>query len=188
MAARLSQYLYICTKFYSNRLFIFSKKVEQSKFSSTDMILRLLIQTRLASTLHKATEHERLVQWVNRIVVKTTDTKFHELNKTATKNKRKTLHRNISVPKLDYIIKIHLKDPLIWNLSVLSRIFKIDEEIMKGILEYVKPMVFYIDHRHEDFKQLIEFSEVVDVERLQNDKTYLKTYYKFIDSGKNNID
>lgn len=69
-------------------------------------------------------------------------------------------------------IKLYTEDPLLWNPSILHRIFDLSEDECRNLLRYVQPMVMFGSRETEVVKQLQKTSYVVDVERLQNDKRY----------------
>lgn len=88
--------------------------------------------------------------------------------------------RTLTEETLDKLIRLHYQDPLVNNISTLSRVFKINESYCSEVVNFVKPLVYYQDNTVDDPRKLIKGAIVIDVERLQSDEGYLKTYKKIV--------
>lgn len=80
--------------------------------------------------------------------------------------------RNLSLEKLDRLVKFNTTDPLKWSPYTLSRIFRLPDNYCEQIVHYVKPMVRKLDSRSDEPQDLLKYFLVVDVARLKHDKTY----------------
>lgn len=90
------------------------------------------------------------------------------------------LARCLTFEKLGKLIKLHTSDPLIWNVSILSRIFKIREDYCDRLVNYVRPMVYLSTSRKDETKQLVNNPVVIDVARLKTDDDYLVIYKRIV--------
>lgn len=88
--------------------------------------------------------------------------------------------RNVSLDKLSKIIKYHLEDPLVWNASILSRIYKVHEEHCENLLRYVLPFLFYADFTMDQPKKLQKISVVIDVARFKRDPNYYEFFQRLV--------
>lgn len=88
--------------------------------------------------------------------------------------------RNLTHEKVKKITELHFEDPLVYNTSVLSRVFKIDERYCKEVVKFVRPLVYYGDSSVDEAKRLIKGAIVIDVDRLVSDEGYLMTYKRIV--------
>lgn len=84
-----------------------------------------------------------------------------------------TIEQGLAIPSLNKIIQRNLEDAIIWNPSILSRIYKIDETYVKAILRYVYPMDMHVAQHMDSADKLMKSSIVIDTFRLKNDRSYL---------------
>lgn len=96
------------------------------------------------------------------------------------KGSRNLPARNLEVETLKKLLRFYHSDPLLWNPSVLGRIFNMPENYCEKILDYVKPMVYYANNKHDQAQQLMKTSYVVDIGRMKSDTNYLTTYKKLV--------
>lgn len=97
----------------------------------------------------------------------------------------KNQHRQLTLERLSRLLCLNLSDPIVWNSSILSRIFKIPEEYGDYLIIYTKPLTYYSDNKVNEIIQKLKNPFVVDVARLKYDKTYELSYKKivFADTG-----
>lgn len=89
-------------------------------------------------------------------------------------------HNTLSFNTVDKIIERHLEDPLVWNTSVLGRIYKVPEDYCEAIVEYVKPMLFFISNKMDEPERMLKQKFVYDASRLKSDENYLVIYKRII--------
>jgi hypothetical protein len=88
--------------------------------------------------------------------------------------------RRLTLDKLSKLIKRYQSDPLIWNPSVLARIFRIPEDHCTRLAIYVRPMIHLNRNTGAGDEKLLETKFVVDVARLKSDDNYLVTYKRIV--------
>lgn len=88
--------------------------------------------------------------------------------------------RRVPFDKLRKLVTLYQKDPLIWNSSVLGRIYKLPEHYCENICFYVGPMVFYATNDHDEVQRMRQTAFVVDVGRFKTDENYLKKYKRIV--------
>lgn len=89
------------------------------------------------------------------------------------KTNQRELLRNLTFEKAEKIVRYHTSDSILWNTSVLSRVFNIPENYVVGLVDYVKPMMYFSHCKRDEPEKMHETSFVIDVHRLQYDKNYL---------------
>jgi len=90
----------------------------------------------------------------------------------------------LTLSKVYDMVELHGNDPLIWNPSVLARIYRIPEEQCASLVNYVKPFIFFRNEETKLEREMTEYSTVIDLNRLKTDKGYMWDIQKlqFIDS------
>lgn len=91
-------------------------------------------------------------------------TKYH-LPKSA--ESKPAVERGLTLSLMKKLATKRLEDPLLWNTSVLARIYKIDEQYLDNILDYVKVYTYYIDSYKDDFVKLLDMQYVADAKKIQ---------------------
>lgn len=101
---------------------------------------------------------------------------------TPQKTADEELVRNVDLELLERIGRYHISDPILYNYSVLSRVFHIPEEYVKQIVWYVRPIMYYAHSKIEKNEplKLHTTSIVIDLARLKNDDRYLVDIKKVI--------
>lgn len=90
------------------------------------------------------------------------------------------LLRNVDLELLERIGRFYISDPILWNPSILSRVFHIPEEYVKQIVWYVRPMMFYVHCDLEEPQKIHTSSVVIDLDRLKNDDRYLVDFKRLV--------
>lgn len=88
--------------------------------------------------------------------------------------------RCMDFDRLKKLLRFYQSDPLIWNPSVLGRIFKVPEHHCENIVAYVKPMVFFATNEYDTVQRMMKTTFVVDVGRMKFDDNYLINYKKIV--------
>lgn len=98
--------------------------------------------------------------------------------------------RSLTPQRLLKLLNYHYEDPLVWNTSILGKIFNIPEWYCDRLVNYVRPMIYKSDTTMSEAEKLIETKIVIDVERLKRDKSYMKLYQRlvFIDADVKKIE
>lgn len=84
--------------------------------------------------------------------------------------------RNLTLNKLAKLTKQYTGDPLLWNASVLARVFNLPEEPCTQVVRYVRPLVNRISRELDEPEKILKTSFVIDVGRLISDKKYARYY------------
>lgn len=83
------------------------------------------------------------------------------------------IERVLTFVGLNKLIKLYLKDPLMWDSRILGKIFGIQENICESLVRFVQPMVYRADSTMSKPEQIVEQRFIVDVKRLKEDENYL---------------
>lgn len=83
------------------------------------------------------------------------------------------VERNLTFAKLSRLVNYYTTDPLMWDTSMLCRVFKIPEDSCENLVKYVQPMVYYANSTMYESKKLMKTPVVIDVNRLKSDEKYL---------------
>lgn len=75
--------------------------------------------------------------------------------------------RKLTMQQITKFVKLYTNDPLIWNPSVLSRIFDIPECLGKELAHHVQPLCEYSGPQSDEVITLVKSSIVIDVTRLK---------------------
>lgn len=87
--------------------------------------------------------------------------------------------RKLTLPKITRIIKQHFGDPLVWNENVLARVFRLPETVVCDLVNHVQPLIYFTDNKMEKAEKLTEYTVVIDVVKLKEDKNYMLRLSKF---------
>jgi len=97
-------------------------------------------------------------------------------NQTCSEERSRLPERSLTPQKLRKMTELYTNDPLIWNASVLARVFRIPEDYCKHICRYVKPMIDWVSSKDGHVKLVEQRKIVIDLARFKTDESYLVVY------------
>lgn len=97
--------------------------------------------------------------------------------------------RKLTLRNLDKLITTHARDPLVWNSSVLGRVYHVPEHYCQQLIYYVQPFTEAARITEAGMETLIETQTVIDIERFKKDCNYLAEFkkFKFIASNRQEV-
>lgn len=88
--------------------------------------------------------------------------------------------RTLTEGNLKKIVDLYYRDALVYNPSVLGRIYNLHEHHCSEVVNYLKPLVFFENNTMDETTKLVKGSIVIDVARLKSDENYLSAYKRIV--------
>lgn len=94
--------------------------------------------------------------------------------------KQEQCRRTLTLENLEKILEYHVKDPLVWNESMLGRIYNVEENHCTTLCRYVLPFTQTARASKMGAEELLETQIVIDISLFKEDKSYLPLQQKLL--------